>query len=87
MSTTGRFFLAMGVATVLGFIIGGLMEITMIRPLYDRPIYQIMITLGLSFIVIEVVRAVWGRPEFTMPKPALFSGSGDGMSGDQSGRS
>ena len=77
ISTTTRFFLAMAVATGLGFVIGGLMEITMIRPLYDRPIYQLMITLGLSFIVIEVVRAVWGRPEFTMPKPALFSGSGD----------
>ncbi|MCA9919182.1 MAG: branched-chain amino acid ABC transporter permease, partial [Anaerolineales bacterium] len=45
---------------------------------YDRPIYQLMITLGLSFIVIEAVRAVWGRPEFTMPKAALFNGSGDG---------
>jgi len=49
----------------------------LIRPLYDRPIYQLMITLGLSFIVIEVVRAIWGRPEFTMPKAALFDGSGD----------
>jgi branched-chain amino acid transport system permease protein len=36
-----------------------------------------MLTLGLSFIIIEVVRAVWGRPEFTMPKAALFDGGGD----------
>ncbi|MCA9944553.1 MAG: hypothetical protein H6656_01435 [Ardenticatenaceae bacterium] len=78
MSTTARFFVAMGVATGLGFIIGGLIEMALIRPLYDRPIYQLMITLGLSFIVIEVVRAIWGRPEFTMPKAALFNGSGDG---------
>ena len=78
MSSTARFFVAMGVATGLGFVIGGLIEVALIRPLYDRPIYQLMITLGLSFIVIEVVRAIWGRPEFTMPKAALFSGSGDG---------
>ncbi len=78
MSSTARFFVAMGVATGLGFIIGGLIEVALIRPLYDRPIYQLMITLGLSFIVIEVVRAIWGRPEFTMPKAALFNGSGDG---------
>ena len=78
MSTTARFFVAMGVATGLGFVIGGLIEVALIRPLYDRPIYQLMITLGLSFIVIEVVRAVWGRPEFTMPKAALFNGTGDG---------
>jgi branched-chain amino acid transport system permease protein len=77
MSTTARFFVAMAVATGLGFVIGGLIEVALIRPLYDRPIYQLMITLGLSFIVIEVVRAIWGRPEFTMPKAALFDGSGD----------
>lgn len=78
ISTTTRFFIAMAVATGLGFAIGGLVEVALIRPLYDRPIYQLMITLGLSFIVIEVVRAIWGRPEFTMPKAALFEGSGDG---------
>ena len=36
-----------------------------------------MMTLGLSFISIEVVRFIWGQPEFTMPKPALFDGSGE----------
>lgn len=78
ISTTARFFLAMGVATVIGFILGGLIEMTLIRPLYDRPIYQIMLTLGVSFIGIELVRAIWGRPEFTMPRAEIFSGSGDG---------
>jgi branched-chain amino acid transport system permease protein len=77
MSTTWRFFLAIGVAVLLGFVLGGLTEATMVRPLYNRPIYQLMLTLGLSFIIIEVVRAIWGRPEFTMPKAALFDGSGD----------
>lgn len=77
LSTTWRFFVALGVATVVGGILGALVEVSMIRPLYDRPIYQLMLTLGLSFIGIELVRAIWGRPEFTMPKPELFAGSGD----------
>jgi len=77
LSTTWRFFLAMFVALVLGVILGALTEATMIRPLYKRPMYQLMLTLGLSFIIIEVVRAIWGRPEFTMPKAAFFNGSGD----------
>ncbi|MFQ5435359.1 MAG: branched-chain amino acid ABC transporter permease [Anaerolineae bacterium] len=85
MGTTARFFLAMGVATIVGFVIGGVMETTMIRPLYDRPIYQLMITLGVSFIVIEVARAIWGRPEFTMPKAALFTGRGDGCPAESLG--
>ncbi len=85
MNSTGRFFLAMGVATIVGFVIGGVLETTMIRPLYDRPIYQLMITLGISFVVIEVVRAVWGRPEFTMPKAELFTGRGEGCPAESIG--
>jgi branched-chain amino acid transport system permease protein len=58
--------------------LGALMEVTLIRPLYVRPIYQLMLTLGMSAIGIEIVRAVWGRPEFVMPKPELFNGTGEG---------
>jgi branched-chain amino acid transport system permease protein len=41
-----------------------------------------MLTLGISFIGIELVRAVWGRPEFTMPKPDIFAGTGAGCGGE-----
>jgi branched-chain amino acid transport system permease protein len=71
------FLVAVVVAVLSGVALGTLMETTLIRPLYIRPIYQLMLTLGLSAIGIEIVRAVWGRPEFTMPKPALFNGTGD----------
>lgn len=77
MNSTLRFFLAMILATGVGVLLGGVIEATLIRPLYDRPIYQLMLTLGLSFIGIEMVRYFWGRPEFTMPKAALFNGRGD----------
>jgi branched-chain amino acid transport system permease protein len=85
MGTTWRFLFSMVVATILGFILGIVIEVALIRPLYDRPIYQIMLTLGLSFIGIEAVRAIWGRPEFTMPKPALFAGSGEGCPAESLG--
>lgn len=78
MSTSWMFFLAILVALVTGFLLGGLMEVTLIRPLYARPIYQLMLTLGLGVSGIELVQAIWGRPEFTIPKPALFRGSGAG---------
>ncbi len=76
MNTTLRFFLSMLVAVLFGGVLGMLIETTLIRPLYERHTYQILLTLGLSFIGIEVVRAIWGRPEFTMPKPELFAASG-----------
>jgi branched-chain amino acid transport system permease protein len=72
------FVAAVVVSVLFGAALGGLMEVTLIRPLYVRPIYQLMLTLGLSVIGLELVRAIWGRPEFTMPKPALFNGTGEG---------
>jgi branched-chain amino acid transport system permease protein len=73
------------VATLTGVLLGAGIESTLIRPLYDRPIYQIMLTLGLSFIGIETVRAIWGRPEFTMPKPGLFAATGEGCAKEITG--
>ncbi len=78
MDTTTRFFFAVIVATLGGAGIGALMETTLIRPLYARPIYQLMLTLGLGVIGREVVIAIWGRSQITMPKPALFNGTGKG---------
>ncbi|MGF1504541.1 MAG: branched-chain amino acid ABC transporter permease [Anaerolineae bacterium] len=78
LGSTPRFFIAMALASVTGALLGWTIEVTMIRPLYDRPIYQIMLTLGLGFIILELVRAVWGRPEFQMPRPAVFAGTGEG---------
>ena len=82
LSTTYRFFIALVVASLGGFGLGAGIETGLIRPLYERPLYQLMITLGLGFIIIELVRSVWGRPEFTMPKPALFDRAGDGCPGE-----
>jgi branched-chain amino acid transport system permease protein len=72
------FALALVVATLVGGGLGALMEATLIRPLYERSLYQIMLTFGLSFVGTEVVRAIWGRQGFTMSKPPLFAGSGEG---------
>ncbi len=72
------FGLSIVVATLSGAGLGALMESVLIRPLYSRPIYQLMLTLGMSAIGIEMVRAIWGRPEFVMPKPEFFNGTGDG---------
>jgi len=78
MNTNWLFVVAVVVSVGSGAALGGLMEVTLIRPLYVRPIYQLMLTLGLSVIGAELVRAIWGRPEFTMPKPELFNGTGPG---------
>ena len=78
LNSNWLFLLSVLVAVLCGVALGALMEATLIRPLYIRPIYQLMLTLGMSAIGIEMVRAIWGRPEFVMPKPALFDGTGEG---------
>jgi branched-chain amino acid transport system permease protein len=78
LNTNWLFLIAVLVATLSGAGLGALMEATLIRPLYSRPIYQLMLTIGLSAIGVQIVQAVWGRPEFVMPKPTLFNGSGAG---------
>lgn len=77
LNSNWLFLISVIVAVLSGAGLGALIESTLIRPLYSRPIYQLMLTLGMSAIGIEMVRALWGRPEFVMPKPAFFSGAGD----------
>ena len=67
------FIFAVVVATLTGAALGALIEATMIRPLYERHTYQIMMTFGLAFIGTEAVIAIWGRSGFTMPRPSLFA--------------
>jgi branched-chain amino acid transport system permease protein len=82
LSTTWRFFAALALTTVIAFGMGMFIEVVFIRPLYDRLLYQIMMTLGLGYVVVEAVRSMWGRPSFTMPKPAIFNGTGEGCPGE-----
>jgi branched-chain amino acid transport system permease protein len=78
LDRTLLFVLAAIVAMVTGIALGAMMEISMIRPLYERTIYQIMLTLGVTAIGVEFVRSIWGLQEFTMPRPGLFNGTGEG---------
>ena len=48
----------------------------------DLTFYQVILTLDLSFIEVEFLRAVWGRPEFTVPKPKLIATTSPGYSSE-----
>ncbi|MFB6224664.1 MAG: branched-chain amino acid ABC transporter permease [Haloarcula sp.] len=55
----GLFFVAIVVVFALLTVLGGALETTIIRPLYDRPpIYQILLTFGLTLVIEEIVRIV-----------------------------
>lgn len=71
-----RFGLALLAGAASGALLGGLMEYGLIRPLYARPIYQVLVTLGLVNVGTEVIKAVWGQSGYFMDTPAFFNTKG-----------
>lgn len=51
------FLVAIAIVLVVVTSLGGVMEVKLIRPLYDRPpIYQILLTFGITLVLDEIVR-------------------------------
>lgn len=76
-SSNARFLAGLLAATVLVAGLGALLESGLIRPLYARPIYQVLLTLGLVLVLAELVRAVpiWGPLAKSQDKPDWFAQS------------
>jgi branched-chain amino acid transport system permease protein len=55
-----RFVAALAGAIMVGGLVGAAVEIGLLRPLYARPVFQIVMTFGLSTVINEVVRAIYG---------------------------
>lgn len=72
-----RFIAGIVVATLVVAGLGALLESGLIRPLYARPIYQVLLTLGLVLVISELVKAVpiWGTMAKGIDKPAWFAQS------------
>ncbi|HEX9115843.1 MAG TPA: branched-chain amino acid ABC transporter permease [Anaerolineae bacterium] len=75
LSSNVRFAVALLAGALIGAGLGALIESALIRPLYARPIYQVLLTLGLSFVGTELVKSVWGPAGFYMDIPAFFNTS------------
>jgi branched-chain amino acid transport system permease protein len=65
-----RFALGILLAIGGGAILGGLLERVLLRPLYVRPIFQIVLTFGVAIVVSELVRALYGTTPYSW---GLFS--------------
>lgn len=55
----GLFFAAVVVVFAALALLGGLLEVGLVRPLYDRPpIYQILLTFGVTLVIDELARII-----------------------------
>jgi branched-chain amino acid transport system permease protein len=72
---TGSFVIAaIGGALFLG-VVGGVMELVVIRRFYSRPPEdQILVTFGIGIVIVEAVRLGFGSLSLTIPPPSWASG-------------
>jgi branched-chain amino acid transport system permease protein len=76
MNGNWRFIIAIVVSVIFGLIFGAVIEITLIRPLYIRPTFIIIMTLGLSYVIRELVQLLWDPLAYQMARPPLFAQPG-----------
>jgi urea transport system permease protein len=69
------FFFAIAVAFVIAFLVGYLVEFLMIRHLYRRPLDTLLATWGLSLIMQQIFRTVFGGREVSPHLPDWLMGS------------
>jgi urea transport system permease protein len=68
---------AIPVALVTTMLVGALLERTIVRFLYGRPLETLLATYGLSLILIQVVRSVFGAQNVEVANPPWLSGGAE----------
>ena len=71
----GYFFIAMVVAFIVSGALGLLVEWAMIRHLYSRPLDTLLATWGLSLIMQQAFRSIFGAREVGIDLPQWMMGS------------
>jgi branched-chain amino acid transport system permease protein len=71
-----RFWLALVLAPVAVAVLGGLVEVLLLRRVYRAPeLYQLLLTFGLVLIAGDAVRYLWGTENRSVPLPPGLAGS------------
>jgi len=74
-SLTGSFWWGLLVAPIMIGVFGMLIEFVLIRRLYGRSIDDpLLLTFGLSYVLVEGVRIVFGSDGIPFPTPSLLTG-------------
>jgi branched-chain amino acid transport system permease protein len=76
MNSDVRFVLSLVAGALIGAGFGAAMEASLIRPLYVRPMYQVLVTLGLAYVLKELIQVLWEPLAYQMSRPPFFSQPG-----------
>lgn len=73
-SWTG-FLLALLAGAAAGAVIAAVTELLLIRPLYNRHIEQVLITVGLGLVGVALFEGIWGTDAIFISGPTWLSGT------------
>ncbi len=71
-----RFIFSILTAVGFGFLFGAVVEVTLIRPLYVRSMFIVLMTLGLGYVIRELVQVLWDPLAYQMERPPQFAQPG-----------
>ena len=74
-SVTLRFCVAAAIGVVVGGVFAAFTELVFIRPLYQRQIEQVLVTVGLSLCTVALVEGIWGSDAKFFVLPPWFAGT------------
>ena len=75
---TGNFWIALFGGAILVGVFGMATEAVLLRPLYGRSIDDpLLLTFGLSLVMVEAVRLIWGKGGLELNTPAELTGAVD----------
>lgn len=69
VSSWGGFLLSILVGALVGAVFAAITELLLIRPLYERHIEQVLVTVGLSFAAIALFEGIWGTDPINITGP------------------
>ncbi len=70
-----RLVLAVLVAIAVGALIGVVVEVVLIRPLYRHHIQPVLVTVGLSLAAVAAVQGIWGADPRPIERPGWLQGT------------
>ncbi|MGO4548733.1 urea ABC transporter permease subunit UrtB [Paenibacillus sp. 2TAB23] len=68
------FVLAVPVSFVIAFIFGLILEMSLIRFLYGRPLDSLLATWGVGLVLQQLARSIFGAPNVAVTSPAWLNG-------------
>jgi branched-chain amino acid transport system permease protein len=78
LGLTGNFWIALFGGAILVGVFGMATEAALLRPLYGRNVDDpLLLTFGLSLVMVEAVRLIWGKGGLELNTPAELTGAVD----------